>query len=104
MNVISYNARKLNPPEQKLSTLDRELLRKVQALQIFEILIIGSPYTIHQFTDHKPLLHYFTKRKPCPTFLSCSSAIHKLSKLKSIHTPGRILSVARYAQSLFYKN
>ena len=50
--VYSYN-----PQEQKLSTLDRELLGIVHALQIYEFLIIGSPHPIHIFTDHKPLLH-----------------------------------------------
>ena len=34
MKVISYNSRILNPQEQKLSTLDRELLGIVHALQI----------------------------------------------------------------------
>ena len=57
MNVISYNSRILNPQEQKLSTLDRELLGIVHALQIHEFFIIGSPHPIHIFTDHKPLLH-----------------------------------------------
>ena len=57
MKVISYNSRKLNPQEQKLSTHDRELLGIVHALQIYDILIIGSPHPIHNFIDHKPLLH-----------------------------------------------
>ena len=48
MKVISYNSRILNPQEQKL--------------QIYEFLIIGSPDPIHIFTDHKPLLHCFTKK------------------------------------------
>ena len=62
MNVISYNSRILTPQEQKLSTLDRELLGIVHALQIYEFLIIGSPHPIHIFTDHQPLLHCFTKK------------------------------------------
>ena len=62
MKVISYNSRILNPQEQKLSTLDRELLGIVHALQDFEFLIIGSHHPIHIFTEHKPLLHCFTKR------------------------------------------
>ena len=62
MKVISYNSRILNPQEQKLSTLDRELLGIVHALQIYEFLIIGSPHPVHIFTDHKPLLHCFTEK------------------------------------------
>ena len=62
MKVISYNSRILNPQERKLSTLDREFLVIVHALQIYEFLNIGSPHPIHVFTDHKPLLHCFTKK------------------------------------------
>ena len=45
MKVISYNSRILNPQEQKLSTLDRELLGIVHALQIYELFIIGSKFS-----------------------------------------------------------
>ena len=62
MKVMSYHSRILNPQEQKLSTLDRELLGIVHALQIYEFLLIGSPHPIHIFTDHKPLLQCFTKK------------------------------------------
>ena len=61
MKVISYNSRILNTQEQKLSTLDRELLAIVYALQIYEFLIIGSPHPIYIITDHKPLLDCFAK-------------------------------------------
>ena len=44
MKVISYNSRVLNPQEQNLSTLERELLGIVHALQIYEFIIIGSPH------------------------------------------------------------
>ena len=63
MKVISFNARILKPQQQNLSTLDRELFGIVHALHIYEFLIIGSPHPIHMFTDHKPLLHSFTKKK-----------------------------------------
>ena len=49
------------PQEQKLPTLDHELLGIVHAFQIYEFLIIGSPHPIHIFTGHKPLLHCFKK-------------------------------------------
>ena len=62
MKGISYNSRILNPREQKFSRLDRELLGIVDSLQIYEFLIIGSPHPIHTLTDHKPLLHCFTKK------------------------------------------
>ena len=53
MRVISYNSRILNTQEQKLSTLDRELLAIAYVLQIYEFLFIGSPHPIYIFTDHK---------------------------------------------------
>ena len=61
--VISYNSRILNTPEQKLSTLDREILAIVYALQIYELFIIGSLHPIYILTDHKPFLHCFAKRE-----------------------------------------
>ena len=65
MRVISYDSRILYTQEQKLSTLDRELLAIVYALQIYDFLIIESPHPIYIFTDHKLLLQCFAKkRKP----------------------------------------
>ena len=89
MKVISYNSRILNPQEQKLLTLDRELLGIVHALQISEFFIVGSPHPIHIFTDHKPLLHCFTKKgNLSPRFFRAQMQLTKFSKLKIIHTPG----------------
>ena len=78
MRVISYNSRILNPQEQKLSTLERELLGIVHALQSYEFIIIGSPHPIHVFTDHKPLLHCFTKKE----ILVLAFIEHKCNLLK----------------------
>ena len=90
LKVISYNSRILNQQEQNLSTLDRELLGIVQALQIYEFLIIGSPHPIHIFTDHKPLLHCFTKTANLsPRFYRAQMQLTNISKLKIIHTPGK---------------
>ena len=91
MKVISYNFRILNTQEQKLSTLDRELLAVFYALQIYEFLFIGSPHSIYIFTDHKPLLHCFAKKgNLSPRFHRAQKQLTKLSKLKIIHTPGKI--------------
>ena len=104
MKVISYNSRILNPQEQKLSTLDRELLGIVHALQIYEFLIIGSPHPIHIFTDHKPLLHCFSKKgNLSPRFYRAQMQLTKFSKLKIIHTPGKTLSVADMLSRSFTK-
>ena len=104
MKVISYNSRILNPQEQKLSTLERELLGIVHALQIYEFIIIGSPHPIHVFTDHKPLLHCFTKKgNLSPRFYRAQMQFTKFSKLKIIHTPGKNLSVADLLSRSFTK-
>ena len=104
MKVISYNSRILNPQEQKFSTLDRELLGIVHALQIDEFLIIGSPHPIHIFTDHKPLLHCFTKKGNLSTrFYRAQMQLTKFSKLKIIPTPGKNLSVADMLSRSFTK-
>ena len=104
MKVISYNFRILNPQEQKLSTLDRELLGIVHALQIYEFLIIGSPHPIHIFTDHKPLLHCFTKKgNLSPRFYRAQMQLTKFSNLKIIHTPGKKRSVADMLSRSFRK-
>ena len=96
MRVISYNSRILNTQEQKLSTLDRELLAIVYAVQIYEFLIIGSPH-LHRpssqtiFTDQKPLLHCFAKKgNLSPRFYRAQMQLTKFSKLQIIHTPGKI--------------
>ena len=100
MRVISYNSRVLNIQEQKLSTLDRELLAKVYALQIYEFFIIGSPHPLYIFTDHKPLLHCFAKKgNLSPRFHRAQMQLTKFSKLKIIHTPGKKLKCSRHACS-----
>ena len=105
MKVISYNSRILNPQEQKLSTLDRELLGIVHALQIYEFLIIGSPHPIHIFTYHKPLLYCFTKKgNLSPRFYRAQVQLTRFSKHKIIHTPGKNLSVADILSRSFPKD
>ena len=98
MRVISYNSRIPNTQEQKFSTLDRELLAIVYALQIYQFLINGSPHPIYIFTDHKPLLHCFAKKgKLSPRFYRAQLQLTKFSKLKTIHTPGKNLTVSEIA-------
>ena len=104
MNVMSYNSRILNPQEQNLSTLDRELLGIVHALQIYELFIICSPHPIHIFTDHKPLLPCFTKKgNLSPCFYRAQMQLTKFSKLKIIHTPGKNFSAADMLSRSFTK-
>ena len=104
MRVISYNSRILNTQQQKFSTLDREILAIVYALQIYKFLIIGSPHPIYIFTDHQPLLHCFAKKGHLsPKFYRAQMQLTKFSKLKIIHTPGKNLTVADMLSRTFTK-
>ena len=104
MKVIFYNSRILNPQEQKLSTLERELLGIVHALQIYEFIIIVSPHPIHVFTDHKPLLHCFTKKgNLSPRFYRAQMQLTKFSELKIIHTPGKTFLLLTHLVDLLLK-
>ena len=104
MKVISQNSRILNTHEQKLSTLDREFLAIVYALQIYEFLIFGSPHPIYIFTDHKPLLHCFAEKgNLSPRFYREQMQLTKFSKLKIIHTRGKNLTVADMLSKTFTK-
>ena len=57
--VFSYNSLNLNPRKQNLSNRNSEFIGIVYALQLYEFVLKGS--RIHIFSDHKPLLHCFTK-------------------------------------------
>ena len=104
MRVILYISRSLNTQDQKLSTLDRELLAIVYALQIYEFLIIGSPHPIYIFTDHKLLLHCIAKKgNLSPRFYRAQMQLTKFPKLKIIHTPGKNLTVADMHSRTFTK-
>ena len=104
MKVISYNSRILNTQKQKLSTLDRELLAKVYALQIYDFLIIGSPHPIYIFTDHKSLLHCFARKgNLSPRVYREQMQLTQFSKLKDIHNPGKNLTVADMLSRTFTK-
>ena len=104
MRVNSYNSRNLNTQDQKLSTLDRELLAIVYALQTYEFLIIESPHPIYIFPDHKPLLHCFAKKgNLSPRFYRAQMQLTKFSFLKIIQTPGKNLTVADMLSKTFTK-
>ena len=55
--IISFNSRVFDKAEQKMSTLNRELCGIVSALQTYELYIIGSPFPIYLYCDHKPILY-----------------------------------------------
>ena len=112
MKVISYNSRILNPQEQKLSTLERDFLGIVHALQIYEFIILDhhilSTFSltinlfyivlrkketlVHAFIEHKCNSPYFRNLKEYilqeKTFLLLTYSVDLLLKknYKSINS------------------
>ena len=60
--IISSNSRVFDKTEQKKSTLHRELCGIVSALQTHEHYIIGSPFPIYLYCDHKPILYLWGRK------------------------------------------
>ena len=60
MFPVAYASRKLLPREQNYSTIERECLAIVWALQKFEVYLCGQHFVIQ--TDHQPLV-YMNKAK-----------------------------------------
>ena len=52
--IIAFNCRTFDKAEQKMFTLHRELCGIVSALQTYEHYIIGPPFPINSYCDHKP--------------------------------------------------
>ena len=91
-------------PRTKTFNVRPGLLAIVYALQIYEFLINGSPHPIYIFTDHKPLLHCFAKKRNLsPRFYRAQMQLTKFSKLKIIYTPGKNLTVADMLSRTFTK-
>ena len=52
---LAFFSKKLNPPEEKYSAFDRELLGMYAAVKHFRSQLLGRKFSI--LTDHKPLTH-----------------------------------------------
>ena len=61
------------------STIARELLGIVHALQINEFLIVGSSHPIYVFSVHKLLLHSNSTWQPNSTIILCTNAGYQSS-------------------------
>ena len=87
--ITSFNSRVFDKAEQKMSTLHRELCGIVSALQSYDHYIIGSPFPIYLYCDHKPLF-YLWKRKGqlSHRFFRYQVIKTKFQNLKIIWTPG----------------
>ena len=90
--IFSVNSRVFDNTEQKTSTLHRELCGIVSALQTYEHYVIGSPFPIYLYCDHKPILYLWGRKGQLShRFFKYQVIITKFHNLKIIWTPGRNL-------------
>ena len=52
---VAFFSHSLNPAERKHPTHERELLGIVLALRTWRVHLLGSVFSIHCYTDHRPL-------------------------------------------------
>ena len=91
--IVSFNFRVFNNAEQKMSTLHRELCGIVSALQTYEHYIIGSPFPIYLYCDHKPIHNLWGRKgQRSHRFFKYEVIIIKFQNLKMIWTPGSNLA------------
>ena len=91
--IIPFNSRIFDKAEQKMSTLHRELCGIVSALQTYEHYIIGSPFPIYLYCDHKPILCLWGRQGQLShRFFRYQVIITKFQNLKIIWTPGSNLA------------
>ena len=76
-----------------MSTLHRELCGIVSALQTYEHYIIGFPFPIYLYCDHKPILYLWGRKGQLShRFFRYQVIITKFQNLKIIWTPGSNLA------------
>ena len=76
-----------------MSTLHRELCGIDSALQTYEHYIIGSPFPIYLYCDHKPILYVWGRKGQLShRFFRYQVIITKFQNLKVIWTPGSNLA------------
>ena len=88
-SMLSINSRVFDNAEQKMSILHCEFCGIVSALQTYEHYIIGSPFPIYLYCDHKPILYLWERKS---IFFKYQVIITKFHNLKIIWTPGSNLA------------
>ena len=98
MRIMSLNSRVFDNAEQKMSTLYRELCGTVSALQTYKHYIIGPPFPIYLYCDHKPILFFMgTQGTTIASLFPISGDHYKIPELED-HLDARFeLSLSRYS-------
>ena len=87
--IICFNSRIFDNVEQKMSPLHSEQCGIISALQTNEHYIIGSPFPIYLYCDHKAFLHLWGRKGQLShRFFRYQVIITKFRNLKIIWTSG----------------
>ncbi|GFS88205.1 retrovirus-related Pol polyprotein from transposon 17.6 [Trichonephila clavipes] len=76
IHPIAFGSQKLNPSQQKWSTIEREAYAIIWALKRFETLLCGAK--IFLLTNHNPLVFLTSAASQCPRLQSQKKAINAL--------------------------
>ena len=88
--MISAKSRVFDKAEQKMSTQHRELCGIISALHTYEFYVIGSPFPIYLYCDHRPFLFLWSRRGQMSNrFLKYQVVITKFQNLQILHTEGK---------------
>ena len=61
LKPVSFHSHKFNDTECRYSATDREMLAVVACLYHFKHILLGNNFVV--YTDHKPLITFFSKSK-----------------------------------------
>ena len=87
--IYSFNSRIFDEAEHKISIFYREIFGIVSTLQTYELYIIGFPFPLYLYGDHKPILYLWARKGQLShRFFRYQVFITKLQNLKIIWTPG----------------
>jgi transposase InsO family protein/predicted aspartyl protease len=89
--AIAYASRTLNPAEQNLSTIERELLAVVWATKYFRHYLYGVRFTLE--TDHKPLVWLNSIKEPNAKLMRWKLQLNEFNFVIN-HVAGRSNKVA----------
>ena len=87
--MISAKSRVFDKAEQKMSPQHRELCGILSALQTYEFYVIGSPFPIYLYCDHRPILFLRSRRgQMSHRFFKYQVVITKFQNLQIVYTKG----------------
>ena len=94
MNLFSANSRLLTQAELRHSTLMRECTAIIYTLKEYKFSILGSKHPTILFTDHKPIIFFFTqKSNPNRKAYRFQVNLMKFSNLHIAWTAGKNLAL-----------